>query len=561
MLHHDSPWVNPNIFGNKAKSTLSLDQNSLEKLDWWIKCLKDEGIYVWLDMHVERALLPNDNIYGFDEISKGKGQAGLKGYNYVNLTIKNAMKKFSADYLNHLNRYTQLKYKDDAAVIAVLITNENDITHHFGTALLPDKKVPKHSELYMREADAFAVANNLPKNKTWRSWEFGPSKIFLNDLEQRFHQDAIEELKAIGTKSLLITTSSWGYNPLSSLPALTVGDMVDAHAYQGYGALESNPNITPNLTHWIAAAQVINKPLSVTEWNAEPFPTLDRHILPMYVASQASLQGWDAMMQYAYSQIALNYAGWPSNWDSFNDPGLMATMPASALMYRQSHIAESDSLYILAPSKDDLFNNNISADTSMAIRTASELGKVQIAMPYVKELPWLKPSAVPRNAKIIKDYKARLINANAEEATSDSGELTRNWSKGFFKINTKNTQAVMGWIGGQEFKLSDVNFKIDTPNATVSVQSMDKKSINQSNKLLISVIARAIPNAGNKLPFKIEPVTGTISIKAPSGMKLYKKGILQKQIEIDTKYVNGNYIIDLGADLNTNWLLLTNKLI
>ena len=559
LHHHDSPWVNPNIFGSNPRNTLVLDQNSLDKLDWWIKCLKDEGIYIWLDMHVQRALMPNDHIYGYEEISKGKDQADLKGYNYVNLTIKNLMKKFSTDYINHINRYTQIKYKDDAAIIALLITNENDITYHFGNALLPDKNVPKHSDLYMHEAEVFASANNLPKNETWRSWEFGPSKIFLNDLEERFHQDFIQELKMNGAKSLIVPTSSWGSDPLSSIPALSVGDIIDAHAYQGYGALEANPTIAPNLTNWIAAAQIVDMPLSVTEWNAEPFPTIDRHVLPMYVASRASLQGWDAMIQYAYSQAPLNSAGSPSNWDTFNDPGLITTMPASALMYRQKHITESSSVYVFTPSKEDLFYKEISPDTSVAIRTASELGKIQIAMPYVKELPWLKKSTIPKNAKLIKDFKISQISLNADEATSDSGELTRNWALGYYKINTPKTQAVMGWIGGQKFKLADVDFKITTPNATIAVQSMDGKNINQSNKLLISMSARAIPNQGNKLPFKIEPVTGSISIKAPPGMKLYKRGILKKEIEVGTKYLDGHYIIDLDKESRANGQILTLK--
>ena len=44
----------------------------LEKLDWWIKCLKDEGIYVWLDLHVGRRVKAADGIDGFAEISQGR---------------------------------------------------------------------------------------------------------------------------------------------------------------------------------------------------------------------------------------------------------------------------------------------------------------------------------------------------------------------------------------------------------------------------------------------------------------------------------------------------------
>jgi hypothetical protein len=57
IYHHDSPWVVPNIFGERtAMDTKSLSQAMLERLDWWITCLKQEGIYVWLDLHVGRQL-------------------------------------------------------------------------------------------------------------------------------------------------------------------------------------------------------------------------------------------------------------------------------------------------------------------------------------------------------------------------------------------------------------------------------------------------------------------------------------------------------------------------
>ena len=156
--HHDSHWVNPNIFGDAkfVKDTQRINTEMQDKIDWWIKCLKDEGIYVWLDLHVQRAFKAGDNIYGFAEISKGKDQADLKGYSYVNITIQQAMKRFAEAYVTRVNPHTGLAYKDEPAIAAMLITNENDITHHFGNALLPDKKVPDHNKLYKSEADAFA---------------------------------------------------------------------------------------------------------------------------------------------------------------------------------------------------------------------------------------------------------------------------------------------------------------------------------------------------------------------------------------------------------------------
>ena len=304
--HHDSSWVVPNIFGDRtALDTQNLSLGMLEKLDWWIKCLEDEGIYVWLDLQVGRQFKFADGIDGFSEISKGKPTADLRGYNYVNTSIERAMQRFNEAYLNHRNTFNGLAYKDDPGIVALLLTNENDVTHHFGNALLPDKQVPQHNALYMAQAEAFAAKFGLAKDKTWRSWEHGPSKLFLNDLEHRFDAEMIQQLRKIGVKVPIVTTSSWGNNPLSSLPALLSGDMIDVHAYGGIDELEKNPLYAPTFIDWMAAAHVIDRPLSVTEWNVSPFPTPDRDTIPLFVASSASFQGWDALMQFAYSQQPL----------------------------------------------------------------------------------------------------------------------------------------------------------------------------------------------------------------------------------------------------------------
>lgn len=556
--HHDSHWVNPSIFGNKKfkKDTLTLDQAALDKLDWWIKCLKDEGIYVWLDLHVQRAFTQEDNIYAFDEFRKGKETADLKGFNYVNVAIQQAMKSFNNDYLNHVNLYTKTANKDEPAIVALLITNENDLTHHFGNSLLPDKNVPQHQKLYMSEANAFAKRTGLPADKVWRSWEHGPSKIFLNDLENRFNTDIIDHLRRIGSKAALVTTSAWGNGPLSSLPALTTGDLIDAHSYGGYGQLEKSPFFAANLTDWIAAAQVVGKPLSVTEWNAEPFPTPDRHTIPLFIGARAAHQSWDALMHYAYTQEAINGAGSPSNWHSHNDPSLLTMLSAAALMYRRGDVREANSTYVLDLGPEVFFNQMVSPNNATAIRTAVEKGKLLIAMPQTKELPWLERKPMPAGATVIKDFRYSVLPGNATESMSDTGELKRNWEKGTYTINTAKTQAAMGWIGGETIRLADTEFRFNTRNVAVAVQSLTDAPIRKSREIMISLSARSVPKPGNRAPFLVEPIEGQIRVNAPQGMKAYRKGPFNKDIELPSSFNNGGYSIALDGKQGVNWIFL-----
>ena len=564
LHHHDSEWVDPNIFGGqKTPDTQTLNPAMLEKLDWWMKCLKDEGIYVWLDLHVGRRVKAGDRIEGFEEIRQGKPSASLFGYSYVNPSVQAAMKRFNEMYLNHQNRFTGLRYKEDPAIAAILITNENDLTHHFGNALLPNKGVPSQSAIYMREADRFAAKHALPRTKVWRAWEDGPAKLFLNDLEQRFDVEMIAHLRALGVKAPIVTTSSWGMDPLSSLPALTTGDIVDAHSYGAVGDLQSNPLIAANLVHWIAAAQVLDKPLSVTEWGVENRGSLapDRQNIPLYIAASAALQGWDAVMFYAYSQEALGGdRSTPSVYQAYNDPALMASLSAAALLYRRSHVKEAGTLYVFAPSRAMLFDQPLSAATSVALRTAAERGKLAIAMPHVPELPWLEESVIPAGAKIIRDPHQALIPADALEIASDSGQLRRNWNQGTFTIDTPQTQAAMGWIGGTNIHLTDVEIAAVTRNAVVAVQSTDGKPIAQSQNIMISVGARSAPKARDSMPFYSEPVEGKILIRAMPDLNLsVRDGPTGKSRRLTAAYNAGHYVLELDASLNSSWLSLQSQ--
>jgi len=560
LHHHDSPWVSPNIFGDadNLRDTQRLSAESLKKIDWWIKCLKDEGIYVWLDMHVERTLTKSDNIYGFDEMPKNQqGNADLKGYAYVNLTIQQAMKRFTEAYLTHVNPYTGLAYKDDPAVAAVLITNENDITHHFGNILLPDKDVPKHNKLYMAEAESFARQHNLSSGQTWRSWEHGPSKLFLNDLERRFNADMIEHMRKLGVKVPIATTSSWGREGMSSLPALTAGDVIDVHSYGGAGQLEKNPLTSDGLINWIAAGQVTGKPLTVTEWNNEPFPTSDRHSLPLYMAGTASHQGWDTLIQYAYSQEPLS-GDWMTagNWHAYNDPALLATLPAAALLYRRGDVREANTTYIFAPTPATLFDQSITPANSALLRTAMEKGRLEIAMPQTPELPWLQPGVIPGDAKVFHDPNQSLLDANASESTTDTGELKRNWKQGIYTVDTPRTQAATGWIGGESISLGNIQVQVKTANASVVVQSLDDAPVGKSQDLLISLGTRAIPGDDDRPPFHVEPLEGTLTLQAPPGLTLFTHGTLAQMKKVPATYLDGRYTIKFDGRQSANWLFL-----
>jgi hypothetical protein len=513
--HHDSPWVNPNILGAQPGT---LNQVTLEKLDWWIRCLTQEGIYVWLDLHVGRAFTAADAVPGVDELQRRGGQAS--GFNYVSPKIAQAMKKFADAYLTHRNQYTKLRYVDDPGVIGALITNENDITGHFGNLFLKPKNNPEHQKLFEALAKDFASKAKLPLPSALETWKPGPAKIVLNELAARFFIDATRGVRSAGFKGVLATTNAWGGPRAHDLPSLMLGDVIDVHSYGDPGFLETSPLLKPIFTDWVSSMQVAGKPLFISEWNVA-FPAVDRFAAPLFVAALSNLQGWDAPMLYAYRHYAAVQPGKPEQWGASADPGLMATMPAAALLMRTGHVAPAKQTYRIELDREKTYMQDTSAPASAALRTLTEQSKLVIAPQEIPELSWDQTPKAAGGEIVVKDPARSFLAPGATEVVSDTGELRRNWTTGVHTIDTQKTQAAQGWIGGRSIRLTSVRFDVLTPLASVTVTSLDGKPISEAKRLLVTTVGRVVTSPNNTVPLRAEPVRGTISLPSKAPVSVY----------------------------------------
>lgn len=235
---------------------------------------------------------------------------------------------------------------------------------------------------------------------------------------------------------------------------------------------------------------------------------------------------------------------------------MIATLPASALLYRREDVQPANTRYVFAPSAETLFNRAITPGNSVLLRTAMEKGRLQIALPQTAQLPWLQAAAIPADAHVFNDPDQSVLDANASESTSDTGELKRNWQQGLYTIDTALTQAATGWLGGQSVQLGDVAVQLKTDYASVVVQSLDAKPLNQSHSLLISLGSRAVPRPDDMTPFHVEPLEGTLSIQAPKGLKLYSRRTDGSEQTLASTYKDGRYLITFDGQTMANWLFL-----
>ena len=115
-MHH---MDNSSIWGD-SPNKLTIDPKKLERLDWLIYQLKEQGIYTNLNLHVSRWL---DRAEGFS--GRSERPEYDKGLDNFEPRMIDLQKKYARDLLTHVNPYTKNPYTREPAVAFVEISNED----------------------------------------------------------------------------------------------------------------------------------------------------------------------------------------------------------------------------------------------------------------------------------------------------------------------------------------------------------------------------------------------------------------------------------------------------
>ena len=100
----DAEWDCPNIFsytrGKRIDTTRKLDPRSMERLDYLIYCLKEHGIYCYLDMLTYRRYKSGDGV----EAAEDMIDSTKYSFNIYDQRMKDLQKEFMHDIWNHFNQ-------------------------------------------------------------------------------------------------------------------------------------------------------------------------------------------------------------------------------------------------------------------------------------------------------------------------------------------------------------------------------------------------------------------------------------------------------------------------
>jgi hypothetical protein len=195
------------------------------------------------------------------------------------------------------------------------------------------------------------------------------------------------------------------------------------------------------------------------------------------MAAYGLLQGWDASLQFGYFS-----PDWPKglgegSFDLLGNPPQILQFPAASVMWLRQDVREADLVAESLYDPESVFS--LSDDRKPVPLAAALVGKVGYRFVEKSRLP------------VVKDISP-YWDARNLVARSVTGELTWDAGKGFVRVNTPRTQAVIGFLSAERHELSSTVIESPTHFGAVYVTAMDGYApISGARRVLITAVGPA----------------------------------------------------------------------
>lgn len=495
-LHQlEAEWATPNIFqftkGKRKDNTLQFDPESMDRLDYLISCLKNEGIYIYMDLLTYRRFKAGDGVENAHALTDA-----AKPYSIFSRKLIELQKEFNKNLWNHYNPYTGLAYKDDPAIVLTEITNECDLFKKDRPVVVE----PYKAELIEKYAE-WQKRKEVPPDNADPDFSSDSPVIldFLREVQEGYFLEMMEHMRSIGVK-IPITGTNWSINAANRRAHL-VTDFCDGHTYW-YGWMwgeklkkfDNRPmvgemnTILPELSF----SRLLDKPFFVSEWD-DPWPNEWRAESPVFMAAMGAFQGWSgfAIHTYAYStRKDINITGKEVTseaigsvpyregvFNTWNDPTKFGLFYHAALIMRRGDVRPAANS--IAIRMDDMARTPFNTP---ALNLVSEKHKVGLEF-----------EGQANTGDRTVNWMEELIDGSGGEVLSDTGELYRSWEKKIGWIDTERSKAAYGFLGKEgRISLNGMEITVENDFAVVAVSSLTNVPIHQSDNLLLTTVGRSI---------------------------------------------------------------------
>lgn len=371
-----------------------LDPTALDRVDYWIAALKKRGIYVYIDLLDYRTFTEQEGVVNAAALGRAAKPVALFNEKLISLQME-----FARDLLvRHVNPYTGLRYRDDAAICLLEICDENSVVatiskwgkipspyreeflrrwnfwlrEQYGTSAAlqkawglgppptPPPAPPSGTPPVTYTPGGLAATEKLEDGTVALpgvspdlvNWEVrGPDvRRFAAGLERDYLKQMVSFLRSLGVKAP-ITAVTEADSPCSLLAAADTLDFITGNYYYGHpiykdtyppgvkGTFEvSNMVCTygpDTAARRLCGSRVAGKPLVIREWNA-CWPNPYRAAGLIEAAAMAARQDIDAMILFSYYTQPETMTLSP--FDLSRDPSQWGLMALGGEIYRDPNL-------------------------------------------------------------------------------------------------------------------------------------------------------------------------------------------------------------------------------
>ena len=584
-LHQlDAEWGIPNIFsftrGKRLTTTRKLDPQSMDRLDYLLYCLKEQGIYAYLDMNTYRKFKEGDGV-----VDAAKLPDVGKPYNMIDPHMIELQKEYAVNLWTHYNPYTKLAYKDDPMFVMTELIAECDL---FADTISNRwwHTIPEYYDRqYRNKLRQWLEANNIEYD--WEHCDLYEKTETLYRFKVDVTRDLFNELRehliSIGVK-IPITGTNWVTNH-AMLNSHTDMDFTDAHGYYYDWRWANNERLCKHATissgsyrgalGWLYTMTVAGMPFYQSEWDM-PWPNAFRAEGAIYQAAITALQGWGGSCIHTYSygtrldemkvlgrEVSSPISGIPYRegiFSTWNDPAKFGLFYHAALITRRGDVSPANKRIAIKPHDPKL----IEFDT-LAYGQRFETHRVRTC--FSDELPEGYDELVLDNE--------RFAGFDPNNIVSDNGQMWRKSGAGIGGIDTERTKCFYGMLGAgfangsvkhykrPVQKMNGLEIECATDFGVIALSSLTDEPIENSDNILLSAIGRACNTDaqfdGDKMlklgtpPIQAEVIDSIVRVKHNDGENMYVWGINAEGYyagRIPTTYEDGWLSFRIGDENN-----------
>ena len=500
----DSEWATPSIYqfrkGQRLENTSTYDPESFDRMDYLVHCLKQEGIYVYLDMLTYRKFKESDGVRNSVSLINRAAPYCLFDEKLIQL-----QKEYMEVLWDHYNPYTGLRYTDDPVFALTDVCNEVCFFHPAEHSM---KTEPYASEF--RARFAAWCKENAPETDTAAVDLDDLTCTALNDFKTEvlthYYNSMAAYMRSLGVK-VPCTGSNFSWRWVQCKAAQHSGDFMDNHLNQRFMRWDPKGKYSRDISfhelpEWgsyrSARLRRFGKPFFTSEWDLT-FPNKYRAESTILCAAVGMLQNWSGytIHTYAYtsnlhtmdilgkevSAETIGNVGYREGvFSTWNDPAKFGLFYHGAIITRREDVRPSDNKVCIRVSElqaDKTGGTGKLHPSKKAFLAAAE--RSQVGSDYYEEFE----NTIPDDTA--------FVDMTAGEVRSDTAELYRSWAKRYGTVDTPKTKSVYGRLG-RLGKVELDGFTVNCQNdyATIALSSLNNAlSIDETDSMLLTTVGTA----------------------------------------------------------------------